>query len=226
MFPLQNMNEEFEIIDNVNNSPVSRKVSSPNSNSVENLHHVTKFCCQDKIDCDLSKKMKDLSNSLREQRQQVYGISTFVEDLFVDIGSRFKVLDSEYQSQIEELTQEIHELRSRLEIVEKKGNGKTLDADGDNYFLEGMDDMDTAGRSDNIEKLIDLDYRTITIKTIRDQSFTVSVGTKSCLQDVKIVIEEVLKLPRKSQILVGNGRVVDDDETVFENVLYLIVNNK
>ena len=181
--------------------------------------------------------VKRVMDILSDQRQQLYSVNSFVEDCFNELHEKYKIERSIYDSKIQRLVHEMDILKIRLsKLEESKAVSECSFASGIidvNQFLcfdeemmknlDKMDHYDSRNAPDMALNLIDLDYKTICVKTIHDQSFNVSVGIDATIAQVKSVISQVVGISKRQQILVGNGKICDDASIDFESILYLII---
>ena len=207
---------------------------------------------QDEMDSKQKVNTKKVMDILNDQKQQLYGINAFVEDCFNDLQKKYVVERSIYDTKMNQLNSEICGLKTRMSKMEALMNSieittakqpmknisteyevniehlKSLslnekDAicmDPTRSFIMTENDCGSSNRSLN---LIDLDCRTICVKTVHDQSFQISISNNSTISEVKVFIHEILGIPIEQQILVGNGKVCNDEAQVEEDVLYLII---
>ena len=179
-----------------------------------------------------SKKVMDILN---DQKQQLYGINAFVEDCFNDLQAKYAVEKSIYDAKMSSLSSDVLDMNTRVSKLEVLLQSKeNFDTKGEEKEPDkNLSSLHSKARKNNSYSevsnpgsvnLIDLDCKTICVKTVHDQSFQVSIGSNATILEVKGFINEILSIPVDQQILVGNGKVCNDREEVHEEiVLYLIV---
>eukprot|EP00835_Amoeboradix_gromovi_P005350 NODE_494_length_7750_cov_0.325317.p3 type:complete len:250 gc:universal NODE_494_length_7750_cov_0.325317:6821-6072(-) len=160
---------------------------------------------------------KKVMNMLNDQKQQLYGINAFVEDCFNDLQAKFAIEKSIYDSNMGKLNSEIEEMKSALFKIEsllilKQAKKSTEFSDKKQRYIKDE------------KNLIDLEGRTICVKTVHDQEFQLPVGNFSRILEVKESIFNILSIPIQNQILVGNGKVCENHDKIDDkDLLYLIV---